>query len=124
MNSTSEVKGKTDLKFGLTQEEIDMLKQFMEPGDEAQFNFLPGAHNKDKTFISRKQCVLSAIESQINEIRKKDPFKKVGFILFNNEVVIVGDGKTENVHIVGDKLNNVDNIVNALSTFKLTTPLG
>jgi len=42
-----------------------MLKQFMEPGDEAQFNFLPGAHNKDKTFISRKQCVLSAIESQI-----------------------------------------------------------
>ena len=67
---------------------------------------------------------MSAIESQINEIRKKDPFKKVGFILFNNEVVVVGDGKTENVHIVGDKLNNVENIVNALSTFKLTTPLG
>jgi hypothetical protein len=42
-----------------------MLKQFMEPGDEAQFNFLPGNHNKNKTFISRKQCILSAIESQI-----------------------------------------------------------
>ena len=93
MNSTSEITGKVDLKFGLSQEEIDMLKQFMEPGDEAQFNFLPGAHNKDKTFISRKQCVLSAIESQINEIKKKDPQKKVGFVLFNNEVTIVGDGK-------------------------------
>lgn len=33
----------------------------MEPGDEAQFNFLPGAHNQNKTFISRKQCILSAI---------------------------------------------------------------
>lgn len=33
MNSTSEITGKVDLKFGLSQEEIDMLKQFMEPGD-------------------------------------------------------------------------------------------
>jgi len=65
MNTTSEIAGKMDLKFGLSQEEIDMLKQFMEPGDEAQFNFLPGAHNKDKTFISRKHCVLTAIEAQI-----------------------------------------------------------
>lgn len=123
MNSTSDIVGKVDLKFGLSQEEIEMLKQFMEPGDEAQFNFLPGAHNKDKTFISRKQCVLSAIESQIQEIRKKDPHKKVGFILFNNEVTVVGDGKAESVHIVGDKLENVGSIINALSTFKLTTQL-
>ena len=33
MNSTSEIPGKVNLKFGLSQEEIDMLKQFMEPGD-------------------------------------------------------------------------------------------
>lgn len=56
----------------------------MEPGDEAQFNFLPGTHNKNKTFISRKQCVLSAIESQIKELKKSDPFKKIGFITFNS----------------------------------------
>ena len=62
--------------------------------------------------------------SLAQEIKKKDPHKKVGFILFNNEVTIVGDGKAESVHIVGDKLSNVPNIVNALSTFKLTTPLG
>lgn len=69
-----------------------MLRQFMEPGDEAQFNFLPGAHNKNKTFVSRMQCVLSAIESQIFEIRKTDPNRRVGFILFNNEVLVLGDG--------------------------------
>ena len=56
----------------------------MQPGDQAQFANLPGAHNQNKTYISRMQCVLSAIESQINEIKKVDPYKKVGFILFNN----------------------------------------
>ena len=65
MNSTTAVEGKVNLKFGISQEEIEMLKQFMEPGDEAQFNYLPGLQNQNKTFISRKQCILSAIESQI-----------------------------------------------------------
>jgi hypothetical protein len=106
MNTTSEIQGKVDLKFGMSQEEIDMLKQFMEPGDEAQFNFLPGAHNQNKTFISRKQCILSAIESQLKEIQKIDPNKKVGFVTFNNEVTVLGDGKTETVNILGDKLDN------------------
>jgi hypothetical protein len=29
MNSTSEITGKVELKFGLSKEEIEMLKQFM-----------------------------------------------------------------------------------------------
>ncbi len=33
MNTTSEIAGKVELKFGLSKEEIEMLKQFMEPGD-------------------------------------------------------------------------------------------
>ena len=84
MNSTTEVAGKVDLKYGLSQEEIDMLKQFMEPGDELQFNQLPGHHNHNKTFISRKQCILSAIESQLGELKKTDPFRKIGFVVFNS----------------------------------------
>jgi|688.fasta_scaffold444091_1 hypothetical protein len=102
---------------------MDMLKQFMEPGDEAQFNYLPGAHNQNKTFVSRMQCVLSAIESQIKEIKKADPMKKVGFILFNNEVLVLGDGKAENVSLVGDRLNNTADILNALKNFHLTSPI-
>lgn len=71
-----------------------MLKQFMEPGDEAQLNFLPGLQNQNKTFVSRKQCILSAIESQINELKKTYPFKKIGFVTFSNEVVALGDTKS------------------------------
>ena len=100
-----------------------MLKTFMEPGDEAQFNFLPGNHNKNKTFISRKQCVLSAIESQLKELKKEDPNKKIGFIAFNSEIAVLGDDKTPTVNIVGDKLNNIHSIVDSLDGFKLTQPI-
>lgn len=69
------------------------------------------------------QCVLSAIQSQLNSIKKADPNKKVGFILFNNEVLVVGDGKAENVSIVGDRLNNGAQVLNALQNFKLTSTI-
>lgn len=123
MNTTSEIVGKVDLKFGLSQEEIDMLKQFMEPGDEAQFNFLPGAQNQNKTFISRKQCILSAIENQLQEYRKTDPNKRVGFVVFNNEVTVIGDKNAPTKNIVGDKLKDKNQIVESLNDFKLTEPL-
>lgn len=47
----------------------------------------------------------------------------MGFILFNNEVLVLGDGKAENVSLVGDRLNNVGDILNALKNFKLTSPI-
>jgi len=34
MTTTTEVKGKVNLKHGLSPDELEMLKQFMEPGDE------------------------------------------------------------------------------------------
>ena len=123
MNTTSEVAGKVDLKFGLSKEEIEMLKQFMEPGDEAQFNFLPGAQNQNKTFISRKQCILSAIENQLQEIKKTDPHKRIGFVTFNNEVTVIGDKNTPTVNIVGDKLKDRAAIVEAMNNYKLSEPL-
>lgn len=123
MNTTTEIAGKVDLKFGLSKEEIEMLKQFMEPGDEAQFNFLPGAQNQNKTFISRKQCILSAIENQLQEIQKADPHKRIGFVTFNNEVTVIGDKNTPTVNLVGDKLKDRAAIVESMNNFKLTEPL-
>jgi hypothetical protein len=104
MNTTSAIEGKVELKYGISKEELEMLKQFMEPGDEAQLNFLPGAQNHNKTFISRIQCILSAIESQINEIKVTHPHKKIGFVTFGSEVTALGDSKSETINIVGDKL--------------------
>ena len=84
---------------------------------------MPGAQNQNKTFISRKQCILSAIESQLQEIRKTDPHKKVGFVTFNNEVTVIGDSNTATVNVVGDKLKNKNGIIDSLANYKLTQPL-
>ena len=103
MNSTQEVLGKVELKHGVSQAEIEMLRQFMEPGDEAQLNFIPG-QSRSVTYVSRKQCVMAAIEEQLMNIKTLQPNKKVGLVTFNNEVVVYGDCKKGPVHIVGDKL--------------------
>lgn len=51
MSVTTEVKGKINLKHGLTKEELDMLKQFMEPGAENQ-QYYPG-QKQNTTYVSR-----------------------------------------------------------------------
>jgi len=66
---------------------------------------------------------LSAIESQLTELKKVDPLKKVGFVTFNNEVTVIGDSKNETVSIVGDKLYNKEAVINSLENFKLIDPI-
>jgi biopolymer transport protein ExbD len=86
-----------------------MLKQFMEPGAENQ-QYYPGM-KQNTTFVSRKQCVIAAIESQIQELAKQHPNRNVGLVTFNDEVIIIGDGTKEPVFIAGDKLHKYDEIM-------------
>jgi hypothetical protein len=37
--------------------------------------------------------------------------------------LVIGDGKAENVSLVGDRLNNTGDILNALKNFHLTSPI-
>ncbi len=37
--------------------------------------------------------------------------------------MVLGDGKTDNVSLVGDRLNSSTDILNALKNFKLTSPI-
>jgi len=104
MSVTSEVKGKHDIKHGLSAEEYEMLKQFIEYGADQH---LPN-QKKDTTFITRKQCVLAAIESQLLEMKSEFPNRRVGLVTFDNEVNIVGDGKQVPETVTGDKLYNYD----------------
>ena len=122
MNTTQEVKGKVSLKHGISAQELEMLRQFMEPGDEAQLNYFPG-QNSGNTFVSRKQCVMAAIESQLAEIQKSDPNKKVGLVTFNNEVVVYGDCTQDGKHIVGDNLYKMPEMLTDLAPLKIDVPL-
>lgn len=61
--------------------------------------------------MSRKQCVLAAIEDQLSQMQKEHPERIVGLVTFNNEVVVIGDGsKEDHVIITGDKLQKFDQI--------------
>ena len=49
---------------------------------------------------------MAAIEGQLNDFKKSHPNKKVGLVIFNDEVNVVGDGSKDPLIIAGDKLNN------------------
>ena len=59
----------------------------------------------------------------MNELKKNDPLKRVGFVTFNNEVTVLGDDHAPTTNILGDKLNNKQAIIESLKDFKLTQPL-
>jgi len=101
---TSEIKVKEQLKHGLSAEEYEMLKAFIEPGASQN---LP-KQKQGTQWISRKQCVLAAIETQLTEMKKSHPKRKVGVVAFNNDVILYGDGSADPVVIAGDKLGKKD----------------
>lgn len=101
---TSEIKLKEELKHGLSKEEYEMLKSFIEDGAS---QYLPN-QKTDTQWVSRKQCVLAAIESQLEDIKKAHPNRKVGVVAFNNEVILYGDGSQDPIVIAGDKLSKKD----------------
>mmetsp|Transcript_11619 Transcript_11619/g.13388 ORF Transcript_11619/g.13388 Transcript_11619/m.13388 type:complete len:764 (+) Transcript_11619:18-2309(+) len=105
---TSEIKLKDELKHGLSAEEYEMLKGFIEDGAS---QYLPN-QKQGTQWVSRKQCVLAAIENQLDEIKKAHPNRKVGVVAFNNEVILYGDGSKDPIIIAGDKLNKKDVCVN------------
>jgi hypothetical protein len=78
------------------------LMKFSDGSDQR----LQGDHNV--TYVSRLQCVQSAIDSQLESMQKNNPDRKIGLVTFNNEVTIIGDGIKDPVTVAGDKLNDYD----------------
>lgn len=76
---------------------------------------MPG-WSQNSTWISRKQCVMAAIENQLSEFKKSHPNKKIGLVVFNDEVIVVGDSSKDPLVIAGDKLNNKEQIIHEVKT--------
>ena len=66
------------------------------------------AADRNKTYVSRIQCVKSAIDSQVNDMANGAEQRKVGIVTFNHEVSVIGDGTQEAQLITGDKLNDFE----------------
>jgi len=78
---------------------------------------------KKTTYVSRIQCIQAAIADQLGKIALEKPDLKVGLVLFNNEVTIVGDGIGSSLVITGDKLYNKEAIIDAVKEFQINAPI-
>ena len=75
-------------------------------GDIPYDQYIPG-ENRNAEYISRLQCMQSAVITQIDRVLIENPLKKVLLITFNNEVTIYGK---EHQIICGDRLYNRESL--------------
>ena len=99
---SSPVTGKHKLKGNNLDKKRKDLMAFSDGSDQ----FFGGSRNV--TYISRLQCLQAAIESNLSNLMKVSPNRKVGFVTFNNEVIGYGDGTKEQVKINGNNLNDYE----------------
>ncbi len=57
-------------------------------------------------YISRLEAVKFAIEKNLYEIEKTSPSKRVGLVVFNESVRVIGDGKINEFNLEGEVLDN------------------
>lgn len=108
MGVTSQLSHPVQLKHGSAKNsELEYLKQFMEPQEyeqiKQQYKF-----NDMQQYVSRKVCVQAAIESQLEQEKAAHPGRRIGLVVFGDDVCIVGDGSPEPLTVAGDKLQNFD----------------
>lgn len=101
---TKQIVGKHSIKGDRTKALMELMK-FSDGSDQR----IQGEANV--TYISRMQCVQAAIDSQISDMAKNAPDRRLGIVTFNHEVTIIGDGSKDPQTVAGDKLFNYDYLI-------------
>eukprot|EP00484_Ammonia_sp_Unknown_P021778 CAMPEP_0197028056 /NCGR_PEP_ID=MMETSP1384-20130603/7855_1 /TAXON_ID=29189 /ORGANISM="Ammonia sp." /LENGTH=624 /DNA_ID=CAMNT_0042456999 /DNA_START=107 /DNA_END=1978 /DNA_ORIENTATION=+ len=87
------------------QQEHDTLSQFID-GNAQHLNA-----QSDVQYVSRLQCVQTAVDAQLTNLSKSNPNYKIGLVSFNNDVTVIGDAMNTHEVITGDKLNNMKKLI-------------
>jgi hypothetical protein len=72
-----------------------MLEAYQAEGNQ----WLP-SEKRNANYLSRLECMQSAINLQLEEIQAQFPSKKVALIAFNDDVIVIGDGR-EKPKVIG-----------------------
>ena len=83
------------------------MRQFGDGSDQ-----FVSAQDRGITYVSRIQCVKSAIDSQINDMANGASERKIGIVAFNHEVHVIGDGTQSAQIVTGDHLQNFEYLQN------------
>jgi len=89
---------------------------------ERASQFLPH-QRRDVVYVSRLQCVQTAIESQLQRLAQTAPTTRVCLITFSSDVVIHGDASAEPLVIAGSKLESRDTVEAAAAAYEFATSL-
>jgi hypothetical protein len=104
---TQPVTGKMKLKY----DKVNKLQDLMKFSD-GSYQYTD-RESRNTTYVSRMQCVQAAIENQLNELANGAPNRRAGIVIFNSEVVLIGDGSTPPKTYAGDKLSNYEELLQA-----------
>jgi len=109
MCCTSEVIG--DIRVKTNEQLSQSLDQYIErQHGVAAIQYLPN-ESRDISYVSRLQCVQAAVSSQIEQLVKEHPKKRLVIVTFNNDVTVYLPGNVSHV-ITGDKLDQYDFLIN------------
>ena len=70
----------------------------------------PKAVKGKQKYLSRKDCVISALLSQLEKMKNAEDPCYIGLVSFSSAVSIYGDGSSEEVTFTGESLDNYDKI--------------
>jgi len=106
------------LKGNRLEQDKDALSEFID-GNAFHLN-----QQSEIQYVSRLQCVQTAVNEQIENLSKMNPNSKIGLVAFNDDVTVIGDGMSKHDIITGDKLQNIQKLKEIGSKIKLNHNVG
>eukprot|EP01125_Pyxidicula_operculata_P008245 TRINITY_DN277_c0_g1_i1.p1 TRINITY_DN277_c0_g1~~TRINITY_DN277_c0_g1_i1.p1 ORF type:complete len:684 (+),score=232.76 TRINITY_DN277_c0_g1_i1:227-2278(+) len=117
MSCTQEITG--DVKIKKDDKLEKSLEQFVERhGERYADQYLPH-ERKNVSYVSRLQCVQAAVSSQIGELVKDHPKKRVAIVTFSNDVTVHMPGGRKHI-ISGERLYDWDYLSGVINQLELS----
>ena len=69
------------------------------------------------------QSVQSAIDTQLSFLARTQPRRKVCLVTFSTDVNVIGDSIIQPVVVAGDRLHNVDYLVDTAKDIRIPAPI-
>jgi len=110
MSSSIEIPANMSAQYeneNINKEELEMLKAVLSPVEyEAQLQAMrsPGM----KSHVTRKNCLIKAIQKELNKMKEESPNRKIGIVVFSDDVLVAGDGRYSPQFLSGGDLLNYD----------------
>lgn len=104
MSSTLEIESRNFVaSVTINNQELESLKMALSSEEYAE-QLQAIQRPRQQTHLTRKNCITQAIQKELNKMKNDFPFRKIGIVIFNDEVIIAGDGHSHVKQLTGNCL--------------------